>query len=85
MKKLKGLSTCQSSRHSPPAVSLHPWEWPTRPWSRLHTDYAGPFCGRMLFVVIDAHSKWIEVIHVTSATSKETIDKLRNLFDSLTN
>ena len=21
---------------------IQPWEWPERPWSRLHVDYAGP-------------------------------------------
>ena len=29
---------CQNSRPSPPSAPLHPWEWPSRPWSRIHID-----------------------------------------------
>ena len=35
---------CQS-RPSPPVAPLHPWEWPSKHWSRLHLDFAGPFLG----------------------------------------
>ena len=69
-----------SSRPLPAAAPLHPWQWPTRPWSRLHIDYAGPLDGKMFLVVIDAHSKWIEVFPVTSATAQSTVHKLRQLF-----
>ena len=33
------------------------WEWPHKPWVRLHLDYAGPFLGKMFLIVVDAHSK----------------------------
>ena len=56
------------------------WEWPAQPWSRLHIDYAGPYQGKMLLVVIDAHSKWMEVSIVNSATTATTIQKLRTMF-----
>ena len=36
----------------------------------------------MLLVVIDAHSKWIEVEIVNSPTSQVTIDKLRKIFST---
>ena len=42
-------------------ASLHPWEWPSQPWSRLHIDFAGPFEGKMFLVVVDSHSKWLDV------------------------
>ena len=71
---------CQSSQSSPPVAPLHPWHWPTRPWTRLHIDYAGPLRGRMILIVVDAHSKWIEAFPVPSATSSATIEKLRTLF-----
>ena len=34
----------------------------------------------MLLVVVDAHSKWLDVAIVTSATSSITIEKLRGMF-----
>lgn len=54
---VKSCGTCQEHRNVPAVAPLHPWNWPERPWQRLHVDYAGPFMGRMFFVLIDAHSK----------------------------
>ena len=50
---------------------------PTRPWARIHLDFAGPFLGQMFLILIDAHSKWIEVHPMTTITSMATIQKLR--------
>ena len=36
----------------------------------------------MFLVVIDSHSKWLEVFPVKAATSFHTIEKLRMLFSS---
>ena len=59
---------------------IQPWEWPERPWSHLHIDYAGPLRGHMFLVVVDAYSKWMEVCPVKSATSAATISQLRAIF-----
>ena len=40
---LKKCQICQELHPTPPAAPLHPWEWPTQPWSRIHLDFAGPF------------------------------------------
>eukprot|EP00731_Ephydatia_muelleri_P012378 Em0006g1272a len=74
---------CQAARPSPPVAPLQPWSWPTRPWARLHIDYAGPVEGQMLLVVIDAHSKWIEVEVGKDATAEATIQRLRTIFSRL--
>ena len=58
---------CQSVQSSPPLAPLHPWKWPTRPWSRLHLDFAGPLFGKMFLILIDPHSKWIEAFCTTNA------------------
>ena len=58
---VRGCEPCQSSRHLPAAAPLYPWSWPAHPWDRLHLDYAGPFMGKMFLVIIDAHSKWMDV------------------------
>ena len=41
-------SQCQQVRSSPPAAPLQPWQLPTRPWARIHIDFAGPIEGKML-------------------------------------
>ena len=73
---------CQRTRHLPPTAPIQPWEWPKSPWSRLHADYAGPFLGKMYLLVVDAHSKWLEVFPVSAATSTITIEHLRTLFST---
>ena len=78
--KVQGCSECQMNQKSPAAAPMHPWEWPSRPWVRIHVDYAGPFLGKMFLVVVDAHSKWMEVEVVPAATSAHTIQKLRAMF-----
>ena len=77
---VRTCAECQSVCASPPVAPLHPWRWPTRPWARLHLDYAGPFLGKMFLVLIDAHSKWIKAICTPSATSDVVIQELRTLF-----
>ena len=78
--KVKDCRQCQEIQKSPPAVPMQNWEWPAQPWSRLHIDYVGPYQGKMFLVVVDAHSKWMEVSIVNSAMTATTIEKLRTMF-----
>ena len=71
---------CQTYRHLPPTAPLQPWEWPQRPWARVHIDYAGPLLGRQFLILMDAHSKWIEIKSVTNPTSAATIEHLHSIF-----
>ena len=59
---------------------LNLWNWPTRPWARIHLDYAGPFQSHYFLVLIDAPSKWIEAFPATSPSSNVTIKLLRPVF-----
>ncbi len=78
--KVKSCTMCQTHQKAPPSAPMHPWEWPETPWSRIHADYAGPFLGKMFLIIVDAHSKWLEVHPVNSATTQVTLDKLRSTF-----
>ena len=80
--KVKSCHPCQQHRNNPPPSPLIQWEYPQRPWERLHADFAGPYKGRMFLVVVDAFSKWMEVIPLTTATSATTIDALRVMFST---
>ena len=44
-KKVKSCEVCQLESATTAAAPLHPWEWPEKPWSRIHIDHAGPFMG----------------------------------------
>ena len=58
---VKNCVDCQSNRDKPAVAPLHPWVWPSKPWQRVHIDFAGPFLGKNLLLV-DAHSKWPEIV-----------------------
>ena len=79
----KSCIPCQEVKLTPPAAPLHPWVWPSLPWQRIHVDFAGPFLGQQFLIVVDAHSKWPEVIPMASSTTAaRTIEALRLLFAS---
>ena len=76
-KHCKGCEQCQNM---PKQAPLHPWEWPSTPWQRVHVDYVGPFSWYNYLVVIDAHSKWPEVIMTKSTSSERTVEISRTIF-----
>ena len=77
---VKGCDACQQYRNAPALAPLHVWSWPSHPWERVHIDFLGPFMGKMILVVTDAHSKWPEAIVMKSTTSERTIAVLREIF-----
>ena len=78
--RVRQCDSCQLHRKSPPMTCLHPWEWPQEPWSRIHIYFAGPFMGHNFLIIVDAHSKWLDVHIMSSTTSAATIDTLRRVF-----
>lgn len=54
---VKSYSSCYANRFDPPSASLHPWQFPKRPWQRLHIDLARPLQNRMFLIIMDAHTK----------------------------
>jgi transposase InsO family protein len=49
-------------------------------WTRVHIDHAGPIQGKMILVIVDAHSKWIDAHVVASTSTSATLEKLRTVF-----
>ena len=78
--RVRSCGKCQQQLKLPQSSPLHPWDWPDRPWVRLHADYAGPINGKLILVLVDSHSKWVEAWVVGSGTSTVTIEKLRSAF-----
>lgn len=56
------------------------WVSPEQPFGRVHIDFAGPFQGKLLLVLVDAFSKWAEAAFVPSTSSQAAIDVLRTWF-----
>ncbi|CAB0007830.1 unnamed protein product [Nesidiocoris tenuis] len=78
VKRCKG---CQSSRPTGPQESpIFFWNVPTEKWSRVHVDFAGPFEGKHWLILVDATTKWMEIIPMTVTTASKTIDVLREIF-----
>jgi hypothetical protein len=71
---------CQMQQKAPASVHLHPWEWPSSSWERIHVDFVGPFLGRMFLVIVDAHSKWPEIVEMKSTTAERTVQVIRSIF-----
>ena len=80
--KVRSCQTCQEHSKLPVSANLHPWEWQGKAWYRLHIDYMGPFEGKMILVIVDAYSKYIDAHVMTSATTAATILRLRQTFST---
>ncbi|XP_037811061.1 uncharacterized protein K02A2.6-like [Lucilia sericata] len=61
-------------------MTLQPWPIPSEPWQRLHIDYARPIEGQYFLVIVDALSKWPEIIATKTITTQQTIQILREVF-----
>jgi transposase InsO family protein len=74
-----GCSTCQAMQKDLPPPPLIPWSFPQGVWQRLHIDYA-EYNKKFYLILIDAYSKWIDAIPMSTTTSSQTIKELRRLF-----
>lgn len=71
---------CQETASNPKRAPIHVWEYPSSPWQRLHVDFAGPLFGKMYLVLVDAYSKWPEIIEMRTTTAEETVAQIRTIF-----
>ena len=77
---VKGCQKCQLQQATLGAATVHPLIWSQVPWYRLHIDYCGPFLGYMWLVMVDATTKWVEIIPVKETNSAQTIQALNTIF-----
>uniref|UniRef100_A0A914I9R3 RNA-directed DNA polymerase n=1 Tax=Globodera rostochiensis TaxID=31243 RepID=A0A914I9R3_GLORO len=78
---VRNCPDCALSARTPPKVPLRPWPSAGAVYERLHMDFAGP-CndGFKYLVVVDAHSKWPEVIKMNTTSAPLLITQLTWLF-----
>ena len=77
---VKGCVGCQENLNTQNMTEYSSWIEPTKPWKRIHIIYAGPYMGKMYLVMMDAYSKWIEVIVMCGTTSKKIVEEMRKIF-----
>lgn len=78
---VKRCSRCQQAAKNPPRQPPIPWPQPEKPWSRLHLDFAGPINGVSYLVLVDAYSKWPDIVPVTPPTTFRTLQALEQIFN----
>ncbi|UYV83445.1 K02A2.6-like, partial [Cordylochernes scorpioides] len=71
----------RQTQTGPSKVNWRSWVWATRPWQRIHMDFAFKD-GVNLLIVVDSHSKWVEAIPMREITARKTIEQLRRLFSA---
>lgn len=76
----KSCTACALHAKTPVKTHLQSWPIPSAPWDRVHIDYAGPFKKFYFLIVVDAYSKWPEIIKTTSTTTIQTIKILTSIF-----
>ena len=76
----KDCSDCQETRAEPRKVPIHHWEPATKPFQRIHADYAGPFKNFYFYIIVDSYTKWAEVYITNNMSADTTIKLTRNFF-----
>ncbi|XP_065095462.1 uncharacterized protein K02A2.6-like [Ochlerotatus camptorhynchus] len=71
---------CSSVAKTDRKTCLESWPAPEKPWQRIHLDDAGPMDGWYYFILVDAYTKWPEVVQTKDITSAATLRILRNIF-----
>uniref|UniRef100_A0A914HTM2 RNA-directed DNA polymerase n=1 Tax=Globodera rostochiensis TaxID=31243 RepID=A0A914HTM2_GLORO len=78
---VRNCPDCAFAAKAPPKVPLRPWPSAGAIYERLHMDFAGPCSGGFKYlVVVDAHSKWPEVIKINATSAPFLITQLTWLF-----
>ena len=60
---------CVQTLSNPRKVPTHPWEWPSKPWERIHIDFTGPLLRKQFLIIVNAHSKWPEIFSMNKIMS----------------
>ena len=77
---VKQCKTCQVNQNMPASAPIHHWERTTKPWVRIHIDFAGPYLGKIFSVLTDTYSKWMNIYSMSDIKAVTLIDALRTSF-----
>lgn len=77
---VQSCHTCAMAAKAPTKTLLSSWPQASRPWERLHIDFAGPVGGQYFLVIVDSYSKWPEILKTPVITARVTIEMLQETF-----
>ncbi|KAK6736004.1 hypothetical protein RB195_018963 [Necator americanus] len=77
---VKTCPRCASVAKDPIKAELHSWPEPHSPWTRVHADFPGRMEGRYYLLIINAYSKWPEIVQMSSISSATTIQAMKSIF-----
>ena len=75
----KTCAACNKFGNSLSKTQDHPWIRPTKPWQRVHVDFA-QFMDKQWLMLFDSYSKWPEIIKMDRTKTTDTIRVLREIF-----
>lgn len=79
----KNCVECSLHLNAPPTVAAkHTWEYPSKPFERVHIDFAGKFQNVYFLLIIDAFSKWPEIHILNKINTDCTIEILDKVFST---
>ena len=78
-KYIKGCHNCAIHQNSA-KPTIGTWPECTKPWQRIHIDFAGPFLGHTFIIIVDAYSRWPEVYAMKTVDTTDTINVLGHQF-----
>ena len=76
--KVRHCMECAESAQLPKKQPLLLWPWTSEPMQRVHADFF-EINKQMFHILVDSHSKWMEVYAMNTTTAKATIDTLRKM------
>ncbi|XP_005877553.1 PREDICTED: uncharacterized protein K02A2.6-like, partial [Myotis brandtii] len=77
---VKDCHECSMAAKMPVKSELQSWRIPQSCWSRVHIDFAGPIRDVHYLIIVDAYSKWPEVLPMRTITTHAVISNLRRIF-----
>lgn len=77
---VKKCESCALAAKAPMKAEICKWPTPSGPWQRIHIDFAGPSNNLYFLVIVDAFSKWPEIIPMKEISTSSTIAILNRLF-----
>ena len=80
IEEVRNCKECAEVTRQPAKAHIHLWNWPTNPFDRVHVDFFGPFYGKNYLILVDSHSKWIEVGILRHTHTAQMITVLRRWF-----